>query len=250
MSVNMETEVSYKIVEKLKKLMRLQQSAQKIGSEGEANAAAAAISRLLMQYNLSLMDIDPEERKETLQIQRTGCISFKDTYGVWKRLLMNVLCEFNYCKTFLISGQTNMIVVGTEANTSTVIYLYDMLRSIFRKLAPVRYEEFTEGKRGAARTEKYKRKYITSYLTGCVYGLRAKLELEAVANEVQDKTLVVCHNQLINNYMSNYSLVERKASKTKKKDIAEAYYSGYRDGKNTSIKKQVKCYDNTCPGRG
>lgn len=236
----METEVSYKIVEKLKKLMRLQQSAQKIGSEGEANAAAAAISRLLMQYNLSLLDIDPEERKETLQIQRTGCISFKDTYGVWKRLLMNVLCEFNYCKTFLISGQTNMIVVGTEANTSTVIYLYDMLRSIFRKLAPVRYEEFTEGKRGAARTEKYKRKYITSYLTGCVYGLRAKLELEAVANEVQDKTLVVCHNQLISDYMRNYSLVERKASKTKNKDIAEAYYSGYRDGKNTSIKKTIE----------
>lgn len=240
MSVKMETEVSYKIVEKLKKLMRLQQSAQKIGSEGEANAAAAAISRLLTQYNLSLMDIDPEERKETMLIQRTGCISFKDTYGLWKRLLMNVLCEFNYCKTFLISGQTNMIVVGTEANTSTVIYLYDMLRSIFRKLAPVRYEEFAEGKRGAARTEKYKRKYIASYLTGCVYGLKAKLKLEAVANEVQEKSLVVCHNQLINDYISNYSTVERKAPKTKKKDVAEAFYSGYCDGKNTNINKTIE----------
>ena len=62
----METEVPDKIVEKLKKLMRLQEGAKKIGSEGEANAAAAAISRLLTQYNLSLMDIDPEERKETL----------------------------------------------------------------------------------------------------------------------------------------------------------------------------------------
>lgn len=71
----METEVPNKIVEKLKKLMRLQEGAKKIGSEGEANAAAAAISRLLTQYNLSLMDIDPEERKGTLQIQKTGCIS-------------------------------------------------------------------------------------------------------------------------------------------------------------------------------
>ena len=143
----METEVPNKIVERLKKLMRLQQSAQKIGSEGEANAAAAAISRLLTQYNLSLMDINPEERKESLRVQRTENISFKDTYGLWKRLLMNVICEFNYCKVFLISGQTKMIVVGTEANTSTVIYIYDMLRSIFRKLAPVRYEEFANGKR-------------------------------------------------------------------------------------------------------
>ena len=79
----METEVPNKIVERLKKLMRLQQSAQKIGSEGEANAAAAAISRLLTQYNLSLMDINPEERKESLRVQRTGNISFKDTYGLF-----------------------------------------------------------------------------------------------------------------------------------------------------------------------
>lgn len=73
----METEVPDKIVEKLKKLMRLQEGAKKIGSEGEANAAAAAISRLLTQYNLSLMDIDPEERKETMQIQRTGILALK-----------------------------------------------------------------------------------------------------------------------------------------------------------------------------
>ena len=240
MVVNMETEVTDKIVEKLKKLMRLQEGAKKIGSEGEANAAAAAISRLLTQYNLSLLDIDPEEKKEAMQIQRTGHISFKDTYGLWKRSLMNVLCEFNYCKTFLISGQTNMIVVGTEANAFTVIYLYDTLRSIFRKLAPVRYEAFAEGKRGAARTEKYKRKYIASYLNGCVYGLKEKLTLEAAANEVQEKSLVVCHNQLINDYMSNYSTVERKSAKTKRKNVAEAFYYGYRDGKNTNINKVIE----------
>lgn len=240
MSVNMETEVPDKIVERLKKLMRLQQSAKKIGSEGEANAAAAAISRLLTQYNLSLMDIDPEERKESLQMQRTGHISFKDTYGLWKRLLMNVICEFNYCKVFLISGQTNMIVVGTEANTSAAVYLYDMLRSIFRKLAPVRYEEFVKGKRGAIRTEKYKRKYIASYLNGCVYGLKEKLTIEAKANEVQEKSLVVCHNQLIDEYMSSYEPVHRKAAKTKKKDVVEAFISGYRDGKKTNINKAIK----------
>lgn len=236
----METEVSNKIVEKLKKLMRLQQSAKKIGSEGEANAAAAAISRLLTQYNLSLMDINPEERKESLQVQRTGHISFKDTYGLWKRLLMNVICEFNYCKVFLISGQSNMVIVGTEANTSAVIYLYDMLRGIFRKLAPVRYEEFASGIRGAIRTEKYKRKYIASYLKGCVYGVKEKLTIEAKANEVQDKSLVVCHNQLIDDYMSSYELVQRKAAKTKKKDIVEAFSSGYCDGKNTNINKAIK----------
>lgn len=73
----METEVPNKIIEKLKKLMRLQQSALKIGSEGEANAAAAAISRLLTQYNLSLMDIDPKKEKSLYKCKEPGILVLK-----------------------------------------------------------------------------------------------------------------------------------------------------------------------------
>ena len=41
-----------KIKGKLQKLMKLYEGAKKIKSEGEANAAAAAIQRLLAEYNL------------------------------------------------------------------------------------------------------------------------------------------------------------------------------------------------------
>ena len=40
-----------KILEKLRKLMNLKESATALGNEGEANAAAAGITRLLMEYN-------------------------------------------------------------------------------------------------------------------------------------------------------------------------------------------------------
>ena len=43
-----------KIMERIRKLMRLKESTT---SEGEARAAAAAASRLLKEYNLSLFDI-------------------------------------------------------------------------------------------------------------------------------------------------------------------------------------------------
>ena len=46
-----------RILEKLRKLMNLQQSAEALGNEGEAHAAAAGISRLLLEYNLTLNDI-------------------------------------------------------------------------------------------------------------------------------------------------------------------------------------------------
>ena len=48
-------EVSEKITERIRKLIRLKESATQIGSEGEAHAAAAAVHRLLMEYNLSLL---------------------------------------------------------------------------------------------------------------------------------------------------------------------------------------------------
>ena len=44
-----------KILEKLRKLMNLKESATALGNEGEANAAAAGITRLLMEYNLTLI---------------------------------------------------------------------------------------------------------------------------------------------------------------------------------------------------
>ena len=42
-----------KILEKLRKLMNLKESAKALGNEGEAHAAAAGIARLLMEYILS-----------------------------------------------------------------------------------------------------------------------------------------------------------------------------------------------------
>ena len=53
----MEKEVPENILAKIRKLLRLKESAIKIGSEGEAHAAAEAVNRLLTSYNLSLMDV-------------------------------------------------------------------------------------------------------------------------------------------------------------------------------------------------
>ena len=51
------------ILGKLRKLMDLKVSATQCGEIGEANAAAAGITRLLKEYNLTLQDI-PADAKE------------------------------------------------------------------------------------------------------------------------------------------------------------------------------------------
>lgn len=81
----MEKEVPENILAKIRKLLRLKESAIKIGSEGEAHAAAEAVNRLLTSYNLSLMDVTPEEQKNMISVTESEKITYQDTYGnIWK----------------------------------------------------------------------------------------------------------------------------------------------------------------------
>ena len=63
-SMKQNNDIPDKIMERIRKLMRLKESTT---SEGEARAAAAAASRLLKEYNLSLFDIVEELRQRSLQ---------------------------------------------------------------------------------------------------------------------------------------------------------------------------------------
>lgn len=75
----------------------MKESAIKIGSEGEAHAAAEAVNRLLTSYNLSLMDVAPEEQKNMISVGESEKITYQDTYGnIWKRDLLRIICEYNF----------------------------------------------------------------------------------------------------------------------------------------------------------
>ncbi len=57
-----ENDIPDKILERIRKLIRLKESTT---SEGEAKAAATHVKRLLKEYNLSLLDVN-EKRPETV----------------------------------------------------------------------------------------------------------------------------------------------------------------------------------------
>ena len=92
----MEKEVPEKILDKIRKLIRLKESAKKIGSEGEANAAAAAVNRLLTEYNLSLMEVTEDAAAPSLAVGKSAEVSYQDAYGnIWKRDLLRIISEYN-----------------------------------------------------------------------------------------------------------------------------------------------------------
>ena len=88
-----ENDIPDKIMERIRKLIRLKESTT---SEGEANNAAILVNRLLREYNLSLLDINDRQPEEKFQIRTSDRFSFKDTFGsYWKRDLLHVLCQYN-----------------------------------------------------------------------------------------------------------------------------------------------------------
>lgn len=234
----MEKEVPDKILDKIRKLIRLKESASKIGSEGEANAAAAAVNKLLTEYNLSLMEVAEEETAPVLNITESSRFSYQDVYGnIWKRDLLRIISEYNYCQILLYSGTTYMVVLGTKENASVVIALYNYLRVAFKSLAVDRHREFIRGKRGYYCTQKFKKNYIRSYLLGCCTGLRS--QFESISRTCKETGLVICHKQLIKDYLATISLVKRKPVQNKCKTNYSAYTSGYVDGNRINLNKQI-----------
>jgi hypothetical protein len=64
----------------------------------------------------------------------------------------------------------------------TVIDLFNTLQSVYLRNGKERYDQDKKHFKGGRLTEKYKRKYITSYLLGCSIGL-SRLNIKLIGYE-------------------------------------------------------------------
>lgn len=226
-------DISKEILSKIQKLKALSEGAAKINSLAESEAAAIAMNRLLTKYNLSLLDIeDNQDGKTCVEIIESQSISVQNPYGrLWKERLIMTLCHYNYCKMLVSSYK--VFLLGTELNTMTVIDLFNTLSSVYLHTGKMRYEDAKKWFKGAQLTQKYKRKYLTSYLLGCSIGLSVKLE-EIQSNECV--AIAVCHKDKIEKYMNDNLNIKTKSSSLPK-IIESAYSKGFIDGKNQPLQK-------------
>ena len=101
--------------------------------------------------------------------------------------------------------------------------------------------EYVSTKRGYYRTEKYRKKYIRSYLEGVTPGLRDQFEALrcAQAEEVRETALVHCHNALIERYLETIGTRIAKVQPRQTKTDYSAYHSGMDDGRSISLHRQI-----------
>ena len=239
---NSQQEVPQKILDKIRKLLKLQQGAKEINSEGEAFAAAQAVQRLLTEYNLSLADVSDED-DEKQKIVETDDFGYTSQYGnYWKQSLMITIAHYNYTQVLGNGYKRKISLVGSEANVQICKELYDYLTKTFQRLAKKHLDEANaelnmQGKRYSAFGAK---KFIRSYLEGACAGLEENYQQRQPTSE--ETALVVCHNEMINDFLSEKYHRDIKTTNIKcNSDVNEsALMQGYNDGKSINLNSQIE----------
>ena len=238
-----------RILAKIKKLLALKEGAEKIGSEGEAYAAANGVHRLLTEYNLSMADVMNESGKGNgPDISQSDEISYASHFGLWKQKLMGIICKYNYCQSIIAPRSKQVVIVGQEDNIAVCRQLYDYLVHAFVRLAKERFQEYLERVEGidgiipmsVAKLmlgEKNVSEFFHSYYIGTNKGLVSNFESRQPTSE--EPALVLSHQTAINEYMKKMDVKERRGTIDYSELNGNAWMDGYKDGKNINLDRQI-----------
>jgi len=239
------------VMSKIKKLQKLYEGAKAIKSEGEAANAAAAIQRLLAEYNISMSEIqastEEDKHKDDIKEQIESGYTFKSIGGIWEYKLANVLCKFNFCKCFMMNNSYKRIMIlGKEENLTMVKWLRETLSKSFVEISSERWKEYKE-------TDEYKYsfphiskdRFRRGFLAGCADGLNSKLQ-EISDNEKKNDTvfgtkvtaLALRNENEISDYLESKD-VKLKTVNLRSAGTSSARRMGYETGRETDINKPI-----------
>ena len=231
------------VINKIRKLLRLQFNAEKIGSTGEAYQAAKMVRKLLMDYNLSMGDIGNENEDAAINMKESEDITVTDKYGnYWKKSLLHTIAVNNLCDVYTRTYNQKMFIIGAEENVVVVREFYDYLLKVFRRLVIERFNEAQNDAmiHGQRYTEKGKNYFMRSYLEGVSNGLQENYDSMKPTSE--ETALVVCHQDRIKEFLfnqNNYKMDGTKHRQHRRKVLGEAYEQGQEDGRKVNLNKQL-----------
>jgi len=232
------------ILDKIKKLMDLEQGARDIGSLEEANNAAEKVRMLLLKHNLEMADISLHVRGDKALIDKFNFedISPKKNEGQWILALYNTLAKYNLCTAVTRNrkringlGETEQlrfaILVGTKTNVEVVRILALRLEERIRIFEKQSWKEH-------GWKHKNKNAYRRAYFMGAVNGLDMQL-WEAQRKEKQEQdgvyALVVQTEKDLNDALANLFSNIKHGKRVMRLSNEEALHRGYRDGNNMAM---------------
>lgn len=215
------------IQEKLNKVLELQKRA---ATEGEAEAAARALTRLLTRHNLSEADI----RDIGPMLER---FVFMNGDDAWEQYLIQFMSPIFFCRGFKYGREGHSLVVGEKKHILETIKVFHQIRESIRRLASTRWSSLDQWERASVKRKAWKRHYSMGAALGVIEAMKA--ERDAVVDESQAWGLVIIRDAAVDDFVNK--VVGPKTEKSRVKDT-DAFRWGLFDGQHnlpTYMKAEV-----------
>jgi hypothetical protein len=226
-----------RIIDRLRKLLRHEQSAREIGNMAEAEAFAAKIQEQLDSYNLSLSDIDIEEARSSVAGETTD---FKVSL-VWQRQLLRTIADINGCAIVLVPPFVHIVGAANDRVIVSEFYCYFERLGIdlaFASLAEYKASGVYKRKRKKTRaTVNYKGSFLLGYALALSDRLR-KQHAENLAAAEQSTALIYIGNKLADAEMfvsRTMTIRQHKTPSQKKKFRDPAFFAGLEAGESVAL---------------
>jgi hypothetical protein len=227
------------IIEKLRKLIQHQESAEKMGSVEEAEAFALKIQELLAKYNLSKSDLKQEDVTAEI-IEVRDVVKVPGIGGMSNLEVMKSICKWNWCKVYIMGNKSNneMMIVGSPENIEICRYIHSSVMKTFLDIGKHKYKErqkFYDGiKIEGVDT------FMRAFLSGCALGLDLKLSEGRQKFEnanISCKAIVRMNEIAVTDYVYNKYGKPEKGRRSSVSDVGGAYEQGVQVGRNVQINK-------------
>ena len=229
----------YKIIERIKKLHDHAASAQKLGSLEEAQAFAAKVQEMLVEYNLTLWEVEStqEQRDEQELLQRFGKgekVSYRCSQAGhgWKLELLNTLATANFCRGLVQSQLGTAYVYGRLENIETTMWLYHYLSTQLMYLAQRAWRERKQQRR---RTSRFR--FLRHWLLGAVDGVETVVMSQKAKNSSSE--LMLYNEKALNDYKKAADI---QVNGTYSIDLSlqdmHVYQSGYEQGRKVTLSER------------
>ena len=229
-------------LEKIKKLLRLEISAKDIGNDGEAAAAAKGIHRLLTMYNLKLSEVQLEDNKKEYNAPKIVCsekFDYRDGfYGEWKRRLLIVLCDHNYCWAVINPASHVHYIIGESETVEVVKNLYLKIIKYFVSMVTARELDMWD----VMKYTENRARFVITYYNGAITGIEERLkEIQPTAEE---RALAVCYDSAIADFVKR-NFAERKNDNPYHYTTGceEVYNMGMSDAKCAPLQEMIENND-------
>jgi hypothetical protein len=131
-----------KVIDRLAKLKRHAESAEKIGSEAEAQAFAAMVQQLLLKHNLDMTDLEYEATVDAepvgvhyINYAKHPRVKIRHTRVLWIEQLAGVIARAHHCRILTHSGTSRVSLIGRKSNCEIAEYMFVVMQRQMERIS-------------------------------------------------------------------------------------------------------------------